>query len=266
MERPQQDLFPPNLKQEAIAILGTPWLAAILLKQSPVHATEPQFPKNHQHQTGLLHPHERMRLSHFRLAKRQTEFVTGRICAKLAVESYWKSVGVASQPPLSMVEIGSDPTGRPIVSAEGDRKPLLPEISITHGGEYAAAIAAELPCGIDLQQHKDNLWRVREKYCLPKELQLLEAFLPNMAPIPRLSLLWTAKEAAKKALSCRQMPGFLELELIQPLQILSGCFSLTLAVKVRKNTKMPDTVTALAAIFEDYGLSLCLLAKEQCYA
>ncbi len=87
------------------------------------------------------------------------------------------------------------------------------DISISHSGDYGAALAACSPCGIDLQLRQDSLLKVKEKYCSEAEYRLLETFLSETDTLARLALLWAAKEAAKKALSHWQMPGFLDLEI-----------------------------------------------------
>ncbi len=266
MEQLPGDLFPPDLKQAAITLLGRPALAAILLKQLPVKAVPAAFPADYPPGTALLHPHEIERLGNYRLAKRRAEFLAGRICAKMALEGLWTSTGQGLPQPLNKIEIANDPSGRPIVSPYGLEDRPRPEISITHGGEYAAALVADFPCGIDIQQQRDNLVRVREKYCSSDELQLLTELFPDAEPLHRLCLLWTAKEAAKKALSYRQMPGFLELEMMLPTKHLPHCHFLTLAVLVRDKPRIPDAVTVLVTTFLNYGLAICILSKEQCYA
>ena len=256
------DLFPPNFKKATMTLLRRAHLATVLLKQPSADSSPSGLPV----ECPLLHPHELLRLNEYHLAKRRAEFLGGRICAKLAIERFWQDVGLNPQPPLSRVEIISDPSGRPLATVDALWPRPLPQISITHGGQYAAALAADTPCGIDLQQHKDNLLRVREKYCTLAESQFLEELLPEMAQLSRLSLLWTAKEAAKKALSAQQMPGFLELLLTSPSTVQHQCLFLTLAIRVGGNGKMPDSVSVIATIFEDYGLAVCILQKEQCYA
>jgi len=266
MERLPRDLFPPDLKRAIITLLGEPVFAAILLKQPPDGSVLGCFPAEFAAVTSLLHPNELAKIDHYRLAKRRSEFLTGRICAKMALESLWTAGDIALPPLLSEIDITHDPSGRPIVFRHDLERGLHSEISITHGGEYAAALAAELPCGIDIQPQKDNLLRVREKYCSLKEIEVLAELLPGAPLLTRLSLLWAAKEAAKKALSYLQMPGFLELELTRPANSSHQCHSFTLAVRVRNNRRMPDTVTVLATTFENYGVAICLLTKEQCYA
>ena len=201
----------------------------------------------------FLHPRELSRYQTFRLHKRRREFLAGRVCAKLALRVYQPELPI----PPELLEIASDPSGRPLLS--------LPEIggiddlhlSITHGGELAGAVLAEAPCGIDLQPIKDNLLKVREKYCRPEEEQLLENILKNFGEKERLVLLWTAKEAMKKALSHRRMCGFLELRL-ENLRPLAGCFVLRLAGP----REVAASCQVISAFLGEYGLAICLAEEN----
>lgn len=261
METLQKDLFPSHLKQAATTLLGRSTPSAILLQQPPADAIMECLSVSCSPVNNLLHPNEIIRFGNYRLNKRQAEFLTSRISAKMALKNFWASEGLNLPAPLCHIEIINDANGRPIVCPDCLKDVPAPEISISHGGEYAASLVAESPCGIDVQQQRDNLLRVRGKYCSLAELQLLAELLPDMAPLSRLLLLWTAKEAAKKALSHRQMPGFLELELRPSAQSLPKCHAFTLAVRVRDNAHLPDFVTVLTTTFADYGLAICLLEE-----
>ncbi|MFH0785339.1 MAG: 4'-phosphopantetheinyl transferase superfamily protein [Pseudomonadota bacterium] len=255
----QNDLFPAELKQAATILFERSALAVTLLEQPAVDEVPICLPPSFAHESTLLHPQEILKFASYRLAKRRAEFLTGRICAKLAIKSFLDSGNLNPPPPLDKIEIANDPFGRPIINLHDLTDWLPPEISITHGGKYAAALATDSPCGIDVQQQRDNLLRVREKYCSLSELQLLGKILPNLTTLSCLAMLWTAKEAAKKALSSLQMPGFLELELMQLANDSPNCYSLTMAVMVRDNSRMPQIVRVLATPFADYGLAICIL-------
>ena len=159
--------------------------------------------------------------------------------------------------PPQLLEIASEPSGRPLLS--------LPEVgiiddlylSITHGGELAGAVLAEAPCGIDLQPIKDNLLKVREKYCRPEEEQLFENPLKDCGAKERLVLLWTAKEAMKKALSHRWMCGFLELRLTA-VRPLPGCYLLRLSGP----REVAASCQVITALLGEYGLAICLVEEH----
>jgi 4'-phosphopantetheinyl transferase EntD len=266
MKKLPKDLFPQALRQAAMTIFGKPVIAAILLRQLPAEAIPVGLSADYAPLATLLHPNEIAQLDSYRLAKRRAEFLTGRVCAKMALQQFWTIDGPGHLPPLERVGVAGTANGRPMIQGDGLQGWPVPEISITHGGEYAAAIVAQRPCGIDLQEQKDNLLRVREKYCSPEELRVLTELFPETPPLSRLCLLWTAKEAAKKALSFVQMPGFLELELTSPATRLHRCHAVALAVQVKSNAKMPASVTVLTTAFGNYGLAICILNKEQHHA
>jgi 4'-phosphopantetheinyl transferase EntD len=266
MEQLPRNLFPSDFILAAPDVFGSPAMAAVLLDQMEAATNPIGLPADSLPQVALLHPRETVKLATFKLAKRRSEFLSGRISAKMAISGYWALEGSNPNPPLDSIAIVNDSTGRPVVSIDSSPDILIPEISITHGGLYAAALAAASPCGIDIQLQRDNLLRVREKYCIPDEEHLLKELLPDNAALARLSILWAAKEAAKKALSFQQMPGFLELALIPPATILPCCLSLTLAVRVLDNLHMPKTVTVLASTFANYGLAICVVEKEPNHA
>jgi 4'-phosphopantetheinyl transferase EntD len=266
MEQTPRNLFPPDLLLTALEVFGTSALAAALLDQMEA-ATDPiGLPADSLPLVAFLHPRETVKLATFKLAKRRSEFLSGRISAKMAMADYWALEDSKPNPPPDRIAIINDSTGRPVVRIDGSPNILIPEISITHGGLYAAALATASPCGIDIQMQRDNLLRVREKYCIPDEEHLLKELLPDTAALVRLSILWAAKEAAKKALSFRQMPGFLELALIPPATILPCGLSLRFAVRVLDNLHMPKTVTVLATTFANYGLAICVVEKEPNHA
>lgn len=264
---PAVNLFPPPLRQAVTEHYATDSLGAVLLRQGAERASgggTSHTASLDQDLVRLLHPREKTRASSYRLAKRRDEFVLGRASAKLALAEYWRALGFHPDP--QEVEIVNDDDGRPVTVTMPSGDIALPpaEISITHGGGFAAALAGALPCGVDLQEQKETLVRVREKYCLGDEERLLAASLPGLAPLARLSLLWTAKEAVKKACSCRWMPGFLDLRLERPVCPQSGCHVLTLTVSgAPAGCMLPARLTVLATTCHGCGLALCILKEAR---
>lgn len=106
------DLFPPGLRSMATEIFGTSPLAATLLRQ-PAKYHIPQVVSDEMAElSSLLHPNELAKGLTFTLKKRQNEYLSGRLCGKLALESFWK-VGSGDIPcPLSEVEIVNHDSGR----------------------------------------------------------------------------------------------------------------------------------------------------------
>ncbi|MCP4340907.1 MAG: 4'-phosphopantetheinyl transferase superfamily protein, partial [Desulfobulbaceae bacterium] len=105
------------------------------------------------------------------------------------------------------------------------------------------------------------LLRVQKRYCSEAEYRLLETFATDIDMTTRLNILWAAKEAAKKALSCWEMPGFLDLEL-RELKKSTNYIALSLHIPHTKSKHMVKEVTVVASIFDDYALAICLINES----
>ncbi len=237
-----------------------PYLLGLL---SAPASTAPQDTQIDLHYADLLHPGEIAVLAGYRFAKRRAEYLTGRVCAKLAIEELLNWNGMQARPAkLSEIEITPTADGRPSVRVDcPDTGELQMDISISHSGEYGVALAAKSNCGVDLQLQRTSLLRVQEKFCSESEYNLLTQSVTESDPLTRLAFLWAAKEAAKKALSHRQMPGFLELELKRVTHV-SGYFALTLRLPDAMRQPMPKNVTVAAGKFENYALAVCLINED----
>lgn len=140
--------------------------------------------------------------------KRRREWLAGRIAAKRAVgelsgraEDGWPDLA-----------IGREEDGRPCL-AGGDASLFL---SISHSGGLAAALAADLPCGLDIQEPSPKLLRARGKFSSPAEEAIIQTALtgPALAEIERLALLWAAKEAIRKLVRVSPLLGLGEIRLV----------------------------------------------------
>lgn len=267
MDRSLENLFPDNLHLAIKDHFGLQSHGVVLLKQLVTGPGPGPILPGHP-AAELLHPNETAQASAYRLAKRRAEYVTGRVCAKLAMAEFWATQD--DNQASATLEIVNGSSGRPFVDFAIDPGPgyrRRPEISITHGGKYGAALATEESCGIDLQEQRDTLVRVMEKYCSADEYRLLQDCRPETEPKARLSLLWAAKEAAKKALSSQWMPGFLDLQLTAlPPQLPGSCHVFPLTVRNAKAHRVPERVTVLATTFDQYGLAVCILREARAYA
>jgi len=147
----------------------------------------------------LLSPEENKLFSSFTYPKRKREWLGGRIAAKYAV--------------LQLLQITPEPETIPVVSIlpAADGSPHIaaplpipgepPALSISHSDRYAVGIAAQTKaCGIDIQKITEKTVRVANRFCEEKELQLLQDRVPLLSLTERLTLLWSAKEALKKAM------------------------------------------------------------------
>jgi 4'-phosphopantetheinyl transferase len=241
----------PDVFQEAVAALFSPHrYGAVLLRQDEIGATCPP--------EQFLSEQELERYQKYRLPKRRLEFLGGRICAKLALGRHRPELVL----PPQQIEIVSAPNGQPLLSLPPVAPPDHLHLSISHGGELVGAVVADNHCGLDLQPIRDNLVRVREKYCLPEEERLLQISLAALDEQRRLGLLWTAKEAAKKALSYRRMYGFLELELTALRPLAGNCFAVSLDIAADKRGGNLSDLLVAAAIIDGYGVALCFVNKD----
>lgn len=155
-----------------------------------------------------LRAEELDRWNSFRMEKRRTEWLGGRMAAKWAAARLLNKTGVDWQ----ALTIRNEADGRPSVATENHG--VAPHISISHSGPRAAALAANLPCGLDIQQPGANILRVKNRFALRQEEDILTASLPEgLSETQRLTMLWAAKEAVRKAVQTSPLLGLLEIRL-----------------------------------------------------
>lgn len=242
--------FPDSFKEAVAALFSQHRYGAVLLRQDEIGAACPP--------EVWLHQQELRTLQGYNLPKRRREFFGGRICAKFALSCYLPKLAL----PPQQIEIVSAPSGQPLLSLPPAAIPDNLHLSISHGGELVGAVVANSHCGLDLQPIRDNLVRVREKYCLPEEERLLQSSLSALDEQYRLALLWTAKEAVKKALSYRRMYGFLEVQLTALRPLTSNCFGLSLRLTAEKRAGNLSDLLVAATIIDGYGVALCFVDKD----
>ena len=161
---------------------------------------------------------EQVCLEKISLAKRKREWLGGRFAAKYAAAGLLIQHGNAL-PPSSLTVI-ADEHGRPFLAA-ANKNETLPDISISHSGDLATAMAVSKGlCGIDIQKVTDRVVKVRERFCSPDEEFLLQTYFsaPREKQSSALTKLWAAKEALRKAADLSSLPGFLELELTEIIE------------------------------------------------
>jgi len=216
-----------------------------------------------------LHPVEQEKLSSLRHQKRHLEWLGGRICVKEALRCFLKNSRHPAEVPAANLQIIHAASGRPLVHQgvlNGDMG--IPHISISHSGKYALALAAAAPCGVDIQENRETLGRVQERFCSQAEGRLMMDLLPGLDSSEHLTLLWAAKESVKKAVLLQAMPGFLELELSR-IALGHGLdhpggFLFTFAFtkedqgKLGATASLPVQFQALVCLDHGYGIALCL--------
>ncbi len=100
-------------------------------------------------------------------------------------------------------------------------KPYLSEtkkyISISHSHEMAAVVAADVPCGIDIQYPVRKIRRLVPKYCNDQELQCID----SDEDLDTMHVIWGAKEAMYKAYGKRKIDYRKDMNLINPYLLFS---------------------------------------------
>ncbi len=157
---------------------------------------------------ACLNADEMAQWAGFRLEKRRLEWLGGRMAAKRA------AAAILGESPAAWPELAirTEKDGRPCVAAGAH--PAPPFISISHSGPWAAALAANIPCGLDIQQPGDKILRVKKYFACAEEEDILQASLPlSFSETERLTVLWTAKEAMRKMVRIAPLLGLLEIRL-----------------------------------------------------
>ncbi|WP_136807944.1 4'-phosphopantetheinyl transferase family protein [Desulfosediminicola flagellatus] len=213
--------------------------------------------KDVPHHRHLITPEELAKANSFSIPKRRKEWLTGRICAKAAALMYHNLISTNTEPDLFKISAENDDNGRPFLSGNLTEELQNADLSISHGADYGLALIADSICGTDIQAPKDTLTRVREKFCTQVEQELLQLQLPELNELQHLTLIWTAKEAAKKALSHKRMPGFLELILTTTEPHTTG-WILTFLVSKKEHEAYPSTISVVTELYQTHAIALCL--------
>ena len=180
---------------------------------------------------NCLSPIELQQFENFSYDKRKNEWLGGRISAKIAAAKCITASDIDEKNPIAWqnLAIESQESGRPfcVTGKQDQRLQNIPDISISHSSDLAAAMAVSRgKCGIDIQQTSRKTVKVRERFCTREEHDMLRGFLPNASEIVRLTLLWAAKEALRKAADTTPVPGFQELQLMEIFNASQGLWSL----------------------------------------
>jgi 4'-phosphopantetheinyl transferase len=144
-----------------------------------------------------LGPGEATLLEGMRFAKRRADWRLGRWTAKRALASYWNSS--ASSRSLAAIEILPAPTGAPEVHLSDS--PAALSISLSHrAGRAMCAVSRSveaLGCDVEIIEPRSDAFVA--DYFVPEE-QALVARASGPERLELVTLLWSAKESALKAL------------------------------------------------------------------
>ena len=201
---------------------------------------------------------EEERFCGFTLKKRQNEWFAGRICAKIALQDFLRChCPGRTIPAFPSIMICNSADGRPFAALRcGEAWPQAPDVSISHSGCLALALAAETGCGVDIQKTSDTLIRVKERFCTEQEERLLSGMQGN-GLLQGLALLWAAKEAAKKALSAAGMPGFTDL-VLRAIDRTDGPESFFIFERIRHNQIPGEKIRVITAFHQTSALGICI--------
>lgn len=183
------------------------------------------------------------------VAKRQTEYLAGRLCARQALAQL---TGTASVP-----------------SSGEDRAPQWPADtcgSITHGNGWAAAVVGHSAewrgLGLDVERimQASRAERLAREILTPAELQRLES-LPTEQRAQRISLTFSLKESLFKAL----YPQVLRRFYFQDAELLNvdagSCLRMRLLIDLHADWPAGSQVDGQFAQFDGYLLSLVSIPR-----
>jgi phosphopantetheinyl transferase len=253
---PNHPLLPAGLKKLLSARAPTEQLAVSL-------STIPQTLNGTEQELAQLwlSDEEQAQLIHYTFAKRKHEWLSGRICAKLAALELLSLNGSGEALTPRDLSIISSYSGRPFLDLKGPASGAAGiDISISHSQDMAVGLAGRGRCGIDIQLLNDTLFRVRHRFCADDEAATLDQ-LP-IDELVQLGLLWVAKEAIRKCLSGTRIVGFRELKLnrireyhgFSLLQFQSELEGITLA--------SAEPLSVVAHHDDSYALAICTAEKE----
>ncbi len=204
-------------------------LVDLALIEQAIEQNEPQLLQQ------LLSPAEQKYFQRFKYMKRKKEWLGGRLAVKAALLSPLP----AHAQILTSITVLPNKHGRPcleqlpICLAAQESKPV---ISISHSDDFAVALAQPTgTCGLDLQKISTKLAGLTSHFATDAELLLL-AEQAGCDVDTRLTMLWTVKEALKKALLHDQSVIFSETELHELTRLNESVWRVTCAVQEKRQS------------------------------
>src|SRR5512135_2588084 len=150
---------------------------------------------------GLLLPVEQNRLAELKLSKRRSEWLLGRWTAKHLLQACLEH-DLNLRLPLNAIGIYQDARGAPIAMIDCGSRIAEWAISISHshGHGFSAALSdASIGLGADIERIEQREWRFVEDYFTRDEIERVRV-APNEQRATLITAIWSAKEAALKAL------------------------------------------------------------------
>jgi len=163
-----------------------------------------------------LTPSEREVFERLAVDKRKHDWLAGRIAGKRAVQ---KETGL----PFQRIEIRVEESGRPRVFVGGAGSEI--HLSITHSGDFAAAIADRSPIGLDLEKIERRDRSFEDLVLTADDRAKLDGITGD-ARDERLTLLWCEKEAYAKLIGDGLRIPFTELVVPNNVALTHGTIEL----------------------------------------
>lgn len=231
------------------AILNDPWT-----KVSPELVLINLAKLQRQLDAGSLDPVEYLSseelttYNQFKYHKRQSEWLGGRLAAKQAVlRSKGQEPTVAARREWS---ICTDEHGRPFFKYPGNNQPGL-SISHSHGLAMAMTVN-DRQCGLDLQKISTATIRVKEKFCSGDEERIIASLnRPDNNQASDLTMLWSAKEALRKARGGHPLTGFMAMQLTKATGSHNNCWLFTMGVN-------SEQYLISVFFYQDYAIAICI--------
>ncbi|MCW5211654.1 4'-phosphopantetheinyl transferase superfamily protein [Desulfobulbus sp. TB] len=211
----------------------------------------------------ILSQAEQCYFQRFKYIKRKKEWLGGRIAVKAALLALADAADPNLRNIMRNITILPNKHGRPMIEefpACLSTQELDVTISISHGDSFATALARKKSethpsCGVDIQEISPKLAGLTSHFATDAELQLLTE-QTDCDEDTRLTMLWTVKEALKKALLHDQSVIFSATELQAIVRISDSvwCFTCTVQRQVQ---------SVLVHHLSSYVLSF---TQENCHA
>ncbi len=130
-------------------------------------------------------------------------------------------------------------------------------ISLSHSADLAVGLACTEPCGVDIQEIKNAVFRVRKHFSTEAEQNILIKLAGSFEwdETVLLSLLWSAKEAIKKNIAISPLLYFSEIRL-KSIKHSAGGGLIFHFICSRKDKLPAMNCAALAAKFDNYSFAV----------
>ena len=192
-----------------------------------------EYPALVHHIAEFLASSEAAYFAGLHFLRRQQSFLLGRYAAKLALQYALQT------PDLKAIEIGRGVFEQPVVSHLSAK---TPGVTISHCNEIAVALAfpAGHPMGVDIERIDPARMITIQSQLSPVECAW--ACLAGADEITLSTLIWTAKEALSKALTCGLMSPMeiLNLSEFTHLGTMSGNAFFRISLNISSWMDQPD--------------------------